>query len=99
MIATLTSKGQLTLPKAIREQLKLDTGAKLDVSVASDGTLRMRALTKSADDLFGLLKRPGRKPPSVARIDQQVGDFLAAKHEGIRKETANRMRAKGKRAA
>jgi len=99
MIATLTSKGQLTLPKTIPEQFKLDTGAKLDVSIASDGTLRMRALTKTADDPFGLLKRPGRKPPSIARIDQQVGDYLAAKHEGIRKETANRMRAKGKRSA
>ena len=99
MTATLTSTGQLTLPKTIPEQLKLNTGAKLDVSIASDGTLRMRALTKSADDLFGLLKRPGCKPPSVAQIDKQVGDYLAAKHEGIRKETAARMPAKGKRAA
>lgn len=97
MTATLTSTGQLTLPKTIPEQLELDTGAKRDGSIPSDGTSRMRALTKSADDLFGLLKRPGCKPPSVARIDKQVGDYLAAKHEGIPEETANRMRAKGER--
>ena len=35
--ATLTSKGQLTLPKALRERLRLDTGDWIDFTV-DDGT-------------------------------------------------------------
>ena len=99
MIVTLTSKGQLTLPKAIRDAMKLDAGSKLDISMGPDGTLRMRALTKGVDDLFGLLRRPGHKTPPVAEVDKQIGDYLGAKHERIRRETAGRIRASGKRAA
>ena len=38
--STLTSKGQLTLPKPIRDQMGLDAGSKLDFIVQADGTIK-----------------------------------------------------------
>lgn len=37
MIATITSKGQITLPASIRKELKIGTGDKLDFEVTPDG--------------------------------------------------------------
>jgi AbrB family looped-hinge helix DNA binding protein len=42
MLATLTSKGQLTLPKQIRDRLNLDAGAILDFQIQADNTITAR---------------------------------------------------------
>ena len=63
--ATLTSKGQLTLPKAIRDLLRLGTGDRIDFIVKDDGTVMLRAATVDVRELKGLLHRKGIKPLSV----------------------------------
>ena len=67
--ATLTSKGQITIPKRVRELLRLDTGDTLDFVVAADGTIQVRAGRYDVRDLRGLLRKPGRKPVSVEAMD------------------------------
>jgi AbrB family looped-hinge helix DNA binding protein len=42
MFATLTSKGQLTLPKEIRDRLNLDAGAILDFQIQDNNTITAR---------------------------------------------------------
>ena len=37
--ATVTRKGQITLPKAIRDQLRLCVGDRVDLIVTDDGTV------------------------------------------------------------
>ena len=37
--ATLTSKGQVTIPKAVRDHLKLEAGARVDFIITADGTV------------------------------------------------------------
>ena len=56
MIATLTSKGQITLPKEIRDRLGLDAGSMLDFQVLPDNTITARALKPDARRIRGLLK-------------------------------------------
>lgn len=56
---TLTSKGQVTVPREIRDRLGLKAGDKLKFTLLSDGTVIMRAKTKRLADLAGLLTRPG----------------------------------------
>lgn len=90
MLATLTSKGQITLPKQIRDALKLDAGTQLDFSIHPDGTLSARPLKRSASSIFGLLHRPGEAAASVEQMNRARDEYLAAKHDPARHSaTAN----------
>lgn len=61
---TMTTKGQVTVPRDIRERLGLKSGDKMAFTLLSDGTVVMRPKTRRLADLAGLLTRPGQ--PSVA---------------------------------
>ena len=63
--ATLTAKGQTTIPKEIRERLGLEAGDKLTFTTLSDGTVVMRAKTRRLLDLAGSLTRPDQPTVSV----------------------------------
>ncbi|MBQ1765908.1 MAG: AbrB/MazE/SpoVT family DNA-binding domain-containing protein [Aquincola sp.] len=65
--ATLTSKGQVTLPKELRVSLGLEAGAKLSFSQLSDGTVVMRVKHRKLSESAGMLTRPGQ--PSVPLKD------------------------------
>jgi antitoxin PrlF len=59
---TLTSKGQVTVPREIRERMGLKPGDKITFSLLSDGTLIVRPKVRRVTDLAGLLHKPGRAP-------------------------------------
>jgi AbrB family looped-hinge helix DNA binding protein len=61
--ATVTSKGQITIPADIRRAMGLTTKDRVVFTVMPDGTTVMRAKTKSIADLKGMLKNPGKKVP------------------------------------
>lgn len=52
---TLTSKGQITLPKEIREQLGLKAGVRFECFVDRDGQIVLVPLTVKLEDLIGIL--------------------------------------------
>ncbi len=68
---TLTSKGQITLPKAIREQLGLKAGVKFDCYVDRDGQIVLVPLTVKLEDLAGILRYSG-PPKTVEEINQAI---------------------------
>jgi AbrB family looped-hinge helix DNA binding protein len=70
--ATLTSKGQLTLPKAIRDLLRLEAGDRIDFVVRDDGTVVLRPVTVDVRELKGLLYRKGLRPLSVEDMNTAV---------------------------
>jgi AbrB family looped-hinge helix DNA binding protein len=59
--STLTSKGQITIPKAVRERLHLEPGDKVYFEVQDDGSVRMLVRNEPLEGLFGLLKTPARR--------------------------------------
>ena len=61
MATVITSKGQVTIPKPVRDKLKLHTGDRLDFIVESDGTARIVPVTASIKELKGLVPAPKRK--------------------------------------
>jgi antitoxin PrlF len=57
--STLTSKGQVTVPKAIRDRLGIETGDEISFELRPDGVVEVRALKGSLMDLAGRLKPAG----------------------------------------
>ena len=68
--ATLTSKGQTTIPKEIRDRLGIKAGDRMTFTLMLDGTVVMRVKRKSVMDLAGVLRKKGRKPVSIAQMSR-----------------------------
>jgi len=68
--ATLTSKGQTTIPKEIRESLGMKAGDRMTFTLMPDGTVVMRVKNKSVTQLAGMLHKKGRKPVSIERLSR-----------------------------
>ncbi|WP_027782108.1 MULTISPECIES: AbrB/MazE/SpoVT family DNA-binding domain-containing protein [Burkholderia] len=66
--ATLTSKGQLTLPAGIRRALSLAAGVRIVFTPRDDGTVILRAKTRSLLDLQGALPSITSVPMDAMRI-------------------------------
>ena len=66
--ATLTSKGQTTIPKEIRESLGMQPGDRITFTLMPDGTVSMRVKTKSVMALAGVLHKKGRKPVPIEKM-------------------------------
>ncbi len=80
MLTTLTSKGQMTLPKAVRDDLNLKPGDQIDV-VKEGGRYVLRPRNRSADELYGILQRPGDAPMTTKEMDDAVGLALSEEDE------------------
>ena len=57
-IATVTSKGQVTIPAPVRAALGISSGDRLDFVEISPGQFAIVAATKSVRALKGLLRKP-----------------------------------------
>jgi AbrB family looped-hinge helix DNA binding protein len=68
--ATLTSKGQTTIPKEIRDSLNMKAGDRMTFTLMPDATVVMRVKSKSIADLAGTLHKKGRKPLSVEQLSR-----------------------------
>jgi AbrB family looped-hinge helix DNA binding protein len=80
MQATVTDKGQVTVPKEIRDQTGIAPGSRLDFELQDDGTLRVRVLKRGADNLFGLVHRAGIKARSIEEMDQGIANAVGARN-------------------
>ena len=78
-IATLTTKGQITIPKEIRESLKLHTGDKIEITLTAKREAIVKPISKKVDDIFCKLHKTGRKPVSLEDIDNAVKDRMKGK--------------------
>jgi antitoxin PrlF len=70
--ATITSKGQVTIPADIRKALGLSAGERVVFTQLEDGTTIMRAKTRSILGLKGTLK-PARGRRKVPVEDMNIG--------------------------
>lgn len=69
--ATITSKGQTTIPKAVRDRLRLKAGDRIEFVVQADGTVLMVPATLDLDDLEGMLPPP-QTPVSLDAMDKAI---------------------------
>ena len=84
-VATLTSKGQTTIPKDIRDGLSLKAGDKLDFHMLSDASASLRVRRGSLDDFIGILHVPGRRAMTGDDVKAAIAKTLKRKHAFTRK--------------
>ncbi|MCK5227825.1 MAG: AbrB/MazE/SpoVT family DNA-binding domain-containing protein [Desulfobulbaceae bacterium] len=78
-LATLTTKGQVTIPKKIRESLKLHTGDKIEIVVTENREAIIRPISKKVDDIFCKLHKPGRKAVPLEALDNAIRNRMKDK--------------------
>lgn len=70
--ATMTSKGQITIPKEIREALGIQAGDRIDFITETDGRVILKAATLEISALEGILYEKGRKPVSIEDMNRDI---------------------------
>ncbi len=70
-ISTLTSKGQLTLPKAIRDRLNVRPGDRVEFRLTEEGEVMVEAASQDLRTLRGILK-PGKVRLTLEEMDEAV---------------------------
>ena len=69
--ATLTSKGQITIPKEVRERLGVEAGDRLEFVEQERGVYKVVAATRDVRHLKGFVTKP-RRPVSVEEMNAAV---------------------------
>ena len=69
--ATITSKGQITLPKTVRDQLELGPGDRVDFVLAPDGRFDLIPVKASVKSLKGCVPAP-KKPVTIEAMAKAV---------------------------
>jgi antitoxin PrlF len=83
--AALTSKGQITIPIRVREDLGLKTGDRVSFIKGENGEYILKAKTGSIMDLEGIFKWTG-PPITIEEMDEAVGQYLAEDDARIKAE-------------
>jgi antitoxin PrlF len=69
---TITSKGQVTIPKSIRDYLGLHSGDKIEFVFTENDEVILKPITKKVDEVFGILHKPGMKAVTVDEMESGI---------------------------
>ena len=70
--ATLTSKGQVTIPVRVREAMGLDPGDRIEFVEEGKGRFSIIAQTRSLRELKGLFKRRRHNPATIEEMEAAI---------------------------
>ncbi|MBY9067096.1 AbrB/MazE/SpoVT family DNA-binding domain-containing protein [Hyphomonas sp. WL0036] len=76
--ATITSKGQLTVPKAVRDALGIGPGDRVDFVRMADGNFAVLPATGSVKRLKGIIPKP-KKPVSLEDMNAAIASGARGK--------------------
>lgn len=79
--ATLTSKGQVTIPKVVRESLHLHTGDRIAFVVHGGSEVSLTPVTRSVDEVFGRLHSPAQPHRSVREMKAAVAERIRSRKQ------------------
>ena len=71
--ATLTSKGQITIPADVRKRLGVEAGDRLEFVELAEGGFLVQPANDDVRSLKGLLRKPATSV-SVAAMDEAIRD-------------------------
>jgi AbrB family looped-hinge helix DNA binding protein len=76
---TLTSKGQVTIPKDLRERLGLKPFDRIEFEVVGDETLQLRKAGPSLEDVVGIFPALGHSDAEMKRLTREAKEERYAK--------------------
>ncbi|MFI5344303.1 MAG: AbrB/MazE/SpoVT family DNA-binding domain-containing protein [Chlamydiales bacterium] len=72
--STVTSKGQVTIPKEIRTMAMIHEGTQIDFQLQEDGKIVIIPIQRHISQLKGILKTKRKKPVSLAEMKKAISD-------------------------
>ena len=79
--ATVTSKGQITLPKDVRESMGLDAGDKVDFVRDAEGGFRVVPRRRDIGELRGMFAGRVTKPVTLQEMEHAILDEAGRRFE------------------
>ena len=80
--ATVTSKGQVTIPIEVRKRLGIHEGSSVDFVPRADGSFEFVATTGSIKDIRGMFTRPG-PAASLAEMDEAIETAAVERYRNL----------------
>lgn len=69
--ATITSKGQITIPAIVRNSLGVEAGDRVEFIEAEPGRFELVAVTQPVTALKGLVRKPAA-PVTIAAMNEEI---------------------------
>ena len=70
--STLTSKGQITIPKEVRDRLRLKTGSRVEFLLETSGRVIFQPLNSDFRSVRGMIRSKRTRPVSVKEMNEAV---------------------------
>jgi AbrB family looped-hinge helix DNA binding protein len=80
-VGRITSKGQTTVPKEVRDFLGLEEGTQVEWTLDDNGTATVKPRKLRAVDLAGMLGPSPVGPVSVEEMNEAIGDAIVERYE------------------
>jgi bifunctional DNA-binding transcriptional regulator/antitoxin component of YhaV-PrlF toxin-antitoxin module len=68
----------------VRDHLHVREGDRVEFEIDRQGEVRVRPVTGSVEELFGMLRRPGAQPRSLEDIDEGIATLARREDERVR---------------
>lgn len=85
--ATVTSKGQVTIPAQLRERLQLKDGDKVEFFADHEGRIMMRPRNRAATEFLNALE-PRRAAPATGSDDEAIASAVGERDDRSRRAKA-----------
>jgi AbrB family looped-hinge helix DNA binding protein len=82
--STVTSKGQVTIPKQVRDALRIGVGDRVSFVVRDDGVVELRPETVDLHELYGSMKRRGKRV-TVEQMNAAIAEAAAEPYRRSRR--------------
>ena len=81
--AVLTSKGQITIPKEVRERLNVEAGDRVEFVEAEPGVFTLIAATRDIRELKGIVPKLSR-PVSIEEMNAGIARHVRKRWLGVK---------------
>ena len=71
-IGTVTTKGQITIPKGVRDRLRLSAGSRVNFVFDRKGGLTLKPVKTDIRSLKGIVKSPLGRPVTIEEMNEAI---------------------------